>query len=131
MAKELPLDCRCPACGHVSSVTKTTALPSPGAMSLAVPPLHQPVNSSIDEAGCRSEEYLTSAEAASCLKMHVKTLLKKVRQGIYPSHGEGRLHKFLRHELDQVMQRDKTANAVYKSKKTASAKRHNGKAELP
>ena len=31
--------------------------------------------------------YIGSAEAARYLKMHVKTLLKKARQGIYPSHG--------------------------------------------
>jgi hypothetical protein len=131
MAKELFLDCRCPACGLVSPVTKTTALASPGAVSLPVPPSHQSVNSSFDEAGCGNGGYIGSAEAARYLKMHVKTLLKKARQGIYPSHGEGRLRKFLRHELDQVMQRNATAKAVCNSGETVSTKHYNGKAGLP
>ena len=131
MAKELPLDCRCPACGHVSSVTKITALTSPGAMSLPVPPSRQPANSSFDHADSGNGGYISSAEAACYLKMHVKTLLAKVRQGVFSAHGEGRRRKFLRHELDQVMQRIASAKVANKPAEGTSTKRDNIKSEQP
>jgi excisionase family DNA binding protein len=67
-------------------------------------PLLLPIRESITAAGCRVDEYMTADEAAAYLKVHVETLRKWVRLGVFPHipfPGAGKNYRFSKTSIDE------------------------------